>query len=327
MGVQVHDEVGPGAPQAAGPSARRGDARSPSRPARRRARRPKRPCASRVGTKATTGSTTAAGQHHASHQLGDGRRALVVHHGRGREVIAEEQVLFGQPGAAMPPRGLGIRPGRAESAGGRAKVSWSLQSTANDVLTRGLLRRAPTPRRERRGPSAARRRASPSGWSFRSTPHHEGEGVLDLAIGEQVLGATPVDHHAETLAVGATRGRRGRHGPGSDGRDGRRPTAKTMPTNKVRTLSCRGRTPTAACASSAPGTPDASTIASGRSRRPLTCAASEKGDRLGLVAGIEVGHHVAEALRADDARRGHEGGQADVGRTTRPARSSAGGPG
>jgi hypothetical protein len=64
-------------------------------------------------------------------------------------------------------------------------------------------------------PSASE--AHPVGRLLFERAHHEGEGVLDLAIGEQVLGATPVDDHAQTQAIGGTEGNEGAMGPAQMG--------------------------------------------------------------------------------------------------------------
>ena len=74
-----------------------------------------------------------------------------------------------------------------------------------------------------------------------------------------------------------------------------------MPTSKVRTLSWRGRTPSGRRASRRGATPESSTIASWRAARHLSRLPAEERHRGGLVARIETGHHVAQALGAHHA--------------------------
>jgi hypothetical protein len=155
-------------------------------------------------------------QRDAPDQLGNAGPTLVGHHGRRREEVAEEEVLFGHPGTAVPPGGLGVGAGRDRIGGWPGE---GLLIAPVDRQRRGRARHLFGHRRLDEGVEHRAQcvRGHPVGRLLFERAHHEGEGVLDLTIGEGVLGATPVDDHAEAQAIGARQGNERAVGPAQMG--------------------------------------------------------------------------------------------------------------
>ena len=92
--------------------------------------------------------------------------------------------------------------------GGKANVSWSLQSTATDELASlyavgtDASRSASLTRPQRVGGCAV-------GVLFGQGAHNEGEGVFDLAIGEQVPPALGCDLDAQAVSLDLVQGHEG----------------------------------------------------------------------------------------------------------------------
>ena len=100
-----------------------------------------------------------------------------------------------------------------------------------------------------------------------------------------------------------------------------------MPASRVRTLSCRGRTPIGRAASIRGATPEASMTASNALAGIMAARCRpEQPYRVGFGGGLQPGDQVAEPLGAADPGRCHERGQAEQpGDLGQPGRAQPGG--
>ena len=186
----------------------------------------------------------AAGGHGgAAGELRDGRAAFFPGHDGGGEVVAEEQLVLGaqQVVLAVSPGRFGVGAGPAFGGRGPGEglqagpVHRERGAGVLELPGDGCLQQVVAGRLQRRG-------GLPAGLAGGERGGDQAEGALGLPVGEQVRAAAPVRDHAEPdlvvwgQAVSAWWTRV---------RCAGRPSAwvRHMPASRVRTLSCRGRTP------------------------------------------------------------------------------------
>ena len=151
------------------------------------------------------GVVTAGGQGHAAGQFRDGRSLLVRHHDRGRQVVAEEQLVLvvAQVVPAVPPGclGVGAVAGPARRGPGEglqvAPVHGQRAAGVPELFRDGCFQQAVAgalqfPRRQ------------PVRLVLGERPGEQAEGVLSLPVGQQVRAVLPVREDAEPplLALG-----------------------------------------------------------------------------------------------------------------------------
>ena len=151
------------------------------------------------------GVVAAGGQGHAAGQLGDGRALLVRHHDRGRQVVAEEQLVLvvAQVVLAVPPGclGVGAVAGPARRGPGEglqvAPVHGQRAAGVLELFRDGCFQQAVA------GALQFRRR-QPVRLVLAERPGDQAEGVLGLPVGQQVRAVLPVREDAEPplLALG-----------------------------------------------------------------------------------------------------------------------------
>ena len=271
-GVQVLDQLGPGARGAGWPRLRRRGGRSRSRPGCRRAGcraagmrgQHRDQGAGRVGVAGARRSSAGPARARAGRapraswwRRRRSSRRTARCPGRGRR----------RSGAPRRPRGRRSRCCRA-AAGGR----------------RSPRRSSPPPARwwpacTRRGWTGLQQVVADRGEGLRGQAvggvlgqgaGDQAEGPLGLPVGELVRAGLPVLGHAEPHLVGSGAGRSARRGPGSGARAADRPGHSSIPASRVRTRSCRCRTPIGSSASIRGATPEPSMISS--SAAPAGCS-------------------------------------------------------
>ena len=195
-----------------------------------------------------------------------------------------------------------------------ATVLASLNSSGMDASSRSSQMRCS------RGPDG-----SPSGTSLARASGDQAEGALGLPVGEQVRAVSS-----------SPRGRRASAGRPRAGvtsawwtrvRWAGRWSASTisMPSSRVRTSSCRARTPMGSSSSIRGAMPERSMMSSRTGSGIMAPGRAEQPDRVGFGGGFQAGEQVAEALGAGDPGGVHERGQARAGPRRRLARWRAAG--
>ena len=263
----------------------------------------------------------------AAGELGDGGPVLLARHDPGGQVVAVEQLVFAAQQvvlAVAPGRlGVGAVAGAARRGPGEGlqvrPVHGQRGAGVLELVRDGCLQQVVADRLQLR-------RGQPVRLVLAERVRDQAEGVLGLPVGQQVRAVLPVRESRRAAAGRLPAARSAPGAPGSGGRAARRPGSGTCPASRVRTLSCRARTPAGSMASIRGAAPEASMTSSERRQRDHRRAAPEQPDRLGLAGRLQPGDQVAEPLGAADPGCVHERGQPELLRAVgQPGRAQPGG--